>query len=349
MYKSAVRVVVAVLFSWLLVAAPAFADLTGDLSGTVTDSTGATVTGARVTIQNLNTGQTRVINTGDSGEFSAPQLEIGNYRITVEKDGFKSFSQNAVVRSGEKTRVDIGMQLGNVSESVVVESGAIPTLDVATAQVSNSINSDEAMALPNQARDPVIYATLSPGTAPVSINNPFLGAGSFNSNGSRGRANNITLDGVTATDISTTGESGAAFVQDAVAEVKVITNNFDAEFGRNSGSQVQILTKSGTNEFHGSLYDYFQNSGLGNARGYFTPEGGAVPKIVQNQGGATIGGPVIKNHTFFFASGEVDRTRGAGQTVIATVLTPAQAAAITNPTDAALFAANGSPTSPTVS
>ncbi len=102
-----------------------------------------------------------------------------------------------------------------------------------------------------------------------------------------------------------------------MAEVKVITNNFDAEFGRNSGSQVQILTKSGTNEFHGSLYDYFQNSGLGNARGYFTPEGGAVPKIVQNQGGATIGGPIIKNHTFFFASGEVDRTRGAGQTVIA--------------------------------
>ena len=347
MYKTAVRVVVAALFSLLLVVAPSFADLTGDLSGTITDSTGATVAAAKIAIKNLNTGQTRQITSNDAGEFSAPQLEIGTYRVTVEKDGFKSFTQDAVVRSGEKTRIDAQMQLGNVSESVVVESGAIPTLDVATAQVSNSINSDEAMALPNQARDPVIYATLSPGTAPVSINNPFLGAGSFNSNGSRGRANNITLDGVTATDISTTGESGAAFVQDAVAEVKVITNNFDAEFGRNSGSQVQILTRSGTNDFHGSLYDYFQNSGLGNARGYFTPEGGAVPKIVQNQGGATIGGPIIKNHTFFFASGEVDRTRGAGQTVIASVLTPAQAAAITDPTDAALFAANGSPTSPT--
>jgi hypothetical protein len=347
MLKTAARVVIAVFFSWLLVAAPALADLSGDLSGTVVDSTGATVSAAKVTIQNLNTGQSRTITTSDSGEFSAPQLEIGNYRITVEKDGFKTFTQNAVVRSGEKTRIDAQMTLGNVSESVVVESGAIPTLDVATAQVSNSINADEAMALPNQARDPVIYATLSPGTAPVSVNNPFLGAGSFNSNGSRGRSNNITLDGVTATDISTTGESGAAFVQDAVAEVKVITNNFDAEFGRNSGSQVQILTKGGTNEFHGSLYDYFQNSGLGNARGYFTPVGGPVPKLVQNQGGATIGGPIIKNHTFFFATGEVDRTRGAGQSVVANVLTPAQAAAITDPTDAALFAANGSPTSPT--
>jgi Carboxypeptidase regulatory-like domain len=347
MCKTAVRVVLAALFSLLLIVAPSFADLTGDLSGTVTDSTGATVSAAKITIKNLNTGQTREITTSDAGEFSAPQLEIGKYRITVTKDGFKSFEQDAVIRSGEKTRIDAQMQLGNVSESVVVESGAIPTLDVATAQVSNSINADEAMALPNQARDPVNYATLSPGTAPVSINNPFLGVGSFNSNGSRGRSNNITLDGVTATDISTTGESGSAMVQDAVAEVKVITNNFDAEFGRNSGSQVQILTKSGTNEYHGSVYDYIQNSGLGNARGYFTPEGGPVPKLVQNQGGVTFGAPVIKNHTFFFGSWEVDRTRGAGQSVIANVLTPGQAAGITNPTDATLFANNGSPTSPT--
>src|ERR1700743_521831 len=133
MYKTVARVVIAALFSWLLIVAPALADLTGDLSGTITDSTGATVSAARVTIQNINTGQTRVITSSDSGEFSAPQLEIGNYRISVEKDGFKSFTQNAVVRSGEKTRVDVQMQLGNVSESVVVESGAIQPPDVARA------------------------------------------------------------------------------------------------------------------------------------------------------------------------------------------------------------------------
>src|SRR5207237_6719002 len=128
--------------------------------------------------------QTSISTTSYAGEFSAQQLEIGSYSVSIEKDGFKSFSQNAVVRSGEKTRIDAQMQLGNVSESVVVESGAIPTLDVATAQVSNSINGQEALSLPNQARDPVNYATLSPGTAPVSINNPFIGVGSFNSNGS---------------------------------------------------------------------------------------------------------------------------------------------------------------------
>ena len=117
------RIVVAALFSLLLVIAPALADLTGDLSGTVTDSTGATVSAAKISIKNLNTGQIRIIITSDSGEFSAPQLEIGTYRVTIEKDGFKSFMQNAEVRSGEKTRIDAQMTLGNVSESVVVESG----------------------------------------------------------------------------------------------------------------------------------------------------------------------------------------------------------------------------------
>jgi Carboxypeptidase regulatory-like domain len=341
------KALAAIFFSLLLLAGSAFADLTGDISGTVTDATGAGVEGARVTIKNLNTGSKRQVESGPSGEYSAPQLEIGSYQVTIEKDGFKAFEQGFVVRSGEKTRVDAQLEIGKVTDTVVVESGAIPTLDVATAQISNSINEAEVLSLPNLARDPVIYATLSPGTVPVSVNNPFLGAGSFNSNGSRGRANNITLDGVTAADVSTTGESGAAFVQDSVAEVKVITNNFDAEFGRNSGSQVQIITKSGSNSYHGSAYDYFQNSGLGNARGYFTPPGGAVPKLVQNQGGVTFGAPIIKNKTFFYGSWEVDRTRGAGQTVIANVLTPTQAAGITDPSSAALFAANGAPTSPT--
>jgi hypothetical protein len=265
----------------------------------------------------------------------------------VEKDGFKAFAQQVVVRSGEKTRIDAVMQLGNVAESVTVESSATPTLDLATAQVSDSISEQVALALPNQARDPVVYATLSPGTVPVTKDNPFLGVGSFSSNGSRGRANNITLDGVTGTDISTTGEGGGLVLsQDAVSEVKVITNNFDAEFGRNSGSQVQILTKGGTNQYHGSAFWYYQNNDLGNARDFFDQTGRPAP-INQNQGGGTFGAPIYKDHTFFFGSGEVDRTRGAGATATATVLTPAQAAGITDPTTLALFKGYGSPSSAT--
>jgi len=331
---------------------PAFADLTGDLQGTVTDATGAGVANAMVTLKSLRTGATRVVMTSPAGEFSAPQMEIGDYSVTVEKDGFKSVTQNATVRSGEKTRVDPRLDVGSISERITVESGALPTLDVATAQISDSINAQEALALPNQARDPVAFATLSPGTVPVSKDNPFLGAGSFNSNGSRGRANNITLDGVTATDIATTGEGGGLVLsQDAVAEVKVITNNFDAEFGRNSGSQVQILSKGGTNEYHGSAYWYHQNSALGNARDYFvardpvTGKPGPVTPIIQNQGGVTFGAPIYKNHTFFFGTWEVDRTRGAGSSTVANVLTTAEAAGITDPTTAAIFKSDGSPSS----
>jgi hypothetical protein len=346
MMKSAARMGIAVAMVFMLAVA-AFADITGDIQGTVIDPAGATVSAAKVTIKNLSTGALRTVAANEAGEFSSPQMDIGSYQVTVEKDGFKTFTQTVVVRSGERTRIEAKLEVGNVTESVQVESSALPTLDVATAQVSESLNSQEVLSLPNLARDPVVFATLGPGTVPVSVNNPFLGAGSFNSNGSRGRANNISLDGVNAADISTTGESGAAFVQDSIAEVKVITNNFDAEFGRNSGSQVQLITKSGTNQYHGSAYDYFQNSGLGDARGYFTPPGGAVPKLVQNQGGVTFGGPILKDRTFFYGTWELERTAGAGQSVIANVLTPAQAAGITDPTSLALFNQFGAPTSPT--
>jgi hypothetical protein len=333
---------------------PVLADLTGDIQGSVLDESGSGIANAKVTIKNLGTGVTRVIMTNQAGEYSAPQMEIGDYQVTIEKDGFKKFTEAVLVRSGEKTRLDANMQIGGVNETVVVEAGALPTLDVATAQVSDSISAQEALALPNQARDPVVFATLSPGTVPVSKDNPFLGVGSFNSNGSRGRANNITLDGVTATDIATTGEGGGLVLsQDAVAEVKVITNNFDAEFGRNSGSQVQILSKGGTNEYHGSAYWYFQNNDLGNARDYFsgrdpvTGKPNPVTPIIQNQGGVTFGAPIYKNHTFFYGSWEVDKTRGAGSATVANVMTTAQAAGITDPTDLAIFNSDGSPSSAT--
>ncbi len=321
-----------------------FAGLTGDILGTVQDATGASVADARVTVKNVNTGSVRVVTTDQYGGYSVPQLDIGTYLVTVEKSGFKTFLQQAVVRDGEKTRVDAQLQIGSVSSTVTVEVSALPTLDVATAQVSDSLNAQEVLDLPNEARDPVVFATLSPGIVPVTADNPFLGAGSFNSNGSRGRADNITLDGVTAADISTTGESGAAMTQDDIQEVKVITNNFDAEFGRNSGSQVQLLTKSGTNRFHGEAYDYAQNTFFGNARNYFDTTGKATP-IIQDQGGFNVGGPVIKDHTFFYGSFEEDRTRGAGASVIAHVMTPTDAAAITDPTSKALFASDGSPQS----
>jgi hypothetical protein len=333
----------AVLLLSCLLTLPAFAALTGDIQGTVLDPSGARVTGAKITIKNLTTGAVKTVTSDQNGEFAALQLDLGQYQLTIEKAGLKTIQQTAVVRSAEKTRVDANMQLGNASETVNVEA-ATPTLDVATAQVSQSVDAVTALALPNQGRNPVQLATLSPGVVPVSANNPFLGTGSFNSNGSRGRANNITIDNITSSDISTTGSAElGTFTLDAIQEFKLITNNFDAEYGRNSGSQVQILTKSGGNSFHGDAFYFLQNRNW-NARNYFDTSGSPTP-IVQNVGGFTFGGPVLKNHTFFFGHWELDRTRGSGSTKVATVLTPAQVAGITDPTAAAIFKQEQVPTS----
>jgi hypothetical protein len=329
-----------------LSALPVFAALTGDISGTVTDPNGAVISGAKVTVKNVSTGAVRTVTTNDSGQFSVPQLELGTYDVSIEKGGFKTHSERALVRSGENTRMSAQLEIGTAGEVVTVEA-VTPTLDVATAQVSSSLDSAQVVTLPNQARDPVAFATLSPGIVPVSADNSsFLGTGSFNSNGSRGRANNITVDNIISSDLSTTGEAGTGtFVLDGVQEFKLISNNFDAEFGRNSGSQVQVLTKSGTNQYHGTAYIYHQNVFF-NARDFFAAPHGVTP-FVQNQGGFAAGGPIFKNHTFIFGHWELDKTRGGGGTAVANVLTPAQVAGITDPTSAALFAQYGSPNSAT--
>jgi hypothetical protein len=332
-----------------LVTPVAWAANTGDISGTVIDPNGAIVQGATVTITSKDTGAVRTATTNEFGEFSAPQLETGNYEISVSKAGFKLYKETAIVRSGENTRIAAQLPVGANSETVVVEGGVAPVLDVATAQISQSLSTEQVLALPNQGRDPVAYATLAPGTVPVSKDNPFLGTGSFNNNGSRGRSNNITVDGIIFSDLSTTGEAGlGTFSYDGVQEFKLISNNFDAEFGRNSGSQVQIITKNGTNNFHGSAYWFYQSDAF-NARDFFNKNAngtpGKVSRFTQNQGGFTFGGPIFKGHTYFFGSWELDKTRGSAASHTASVMSPTQAAGITDPASLALFQANGSPSS----
>lgn len=340
------------LFLAVAFSLPAVAANTGDISGTVIDPNGAVVTKAKITVVSVSTGAVREVLTNEYGQFSVPQLELGEYEVKVEARGFKVYAEKVTVRSGENTRVSAQVAVGPVGETVTVE-GTAQTLDVATAQVSESLGNATIVQLPNQARDPVVYATLSPGTVPVSKDNPFLGVGSFNNNGSRGRANNITVDGIISSDISTTGEAGlGTFSYDGVQEFKIINNNFDAEFGRNSGSQVQIITKAGGNQYHGSAYEFYQSDAffardfLNNTRADGTPGPGPVPRFTQNQGGFTFGGPLLpalRNHTFFFGHWELDKTRGSGSPQTAAVMTPAQAAAITDPTSLALFKAVGSP------
>jgi hypothetical protein len=340
----------AILLVLLFSALPLLAALTGDLQGTVLDVKGLAIADATVTIKNSGTGVTRSMKTNSAGEFSAQQLDIGPYELAIEKQGFATSKTQVVIRSGEITRLNFSLEVGSVTEVVSVEAGAEAFLDTANSQISTSISEQDVKNLPIINRDPLAFATLSPGISPVSKDNPFLGSGSFNANGQRGRANNITIDNAVASDISTTGGAGlGTFSLDEVQEFKLITDNFSAEFGRNSGAQLQLITKSGTNQYHGSVYEFHQDA-AGNARDFFDPintqhPNGTVTPVVNNLWGFVAGGPVVKDHLFVFGHYEGNKIRGAGSTSVANVLTPTQVAGITDPTSKALFQAVGAPTS----
>ncbi|HXJ05579.1 MAG TPA: carboxypeptidase regulatory-like domain-containing protein [Candidatus Acidoferrum sp.] len=343
-WKSGWRVL-AVAVVMLMVGLPLFAALTGDLQGTIFDPKGALIQDAKITITNEATGVAREVFTSANGDFSAQQLDIGTYKVKVEKTGFRTLSTKAAIRSGEQTRLNLTLELGQLAETVTVEGAVGPELDVSSAQISNSFSEKQVQDLPNFGRDPLAYATLTAGVVPVTKDNPFLGSGSYNSNGQRGRGNNITVDNITSTDISTTGSSETGtFSLDAVQEVKLITNNFSAEFGRNSGSQYQIITKGGTNNYHGTMYWSHQNAAL-NARDFFDTTGKATP-FIQNAWGFVAGGPVIKDHLFAFGHYEGIKNRGAGSSSAASVLKPTDVAGITDPTSLALFNGVGAPTDP---
>ena len=334
-----------------LVASIASAQITGEIRGMVLDSTGAAVITARVTAKNLETGFTRTQEVTDDGRFTFPLLPIGTFEVRAEASGFRVSLTQAVVRTGEISTVQFRLEVGQVTETVIV-TDIVSQLDMENAQIQNSVAGETIQELP-VGRNPNMFALMSPGIAPVSANNPFLGSGSFNSNGGRGRGNNITVDGITATDVSVTGTGGVLnplhFA--SLKEVKVITNNFSAEYGRNSSSQVLYITKNGTNDLHGELFEYFQNDKL-NARPFFD-QTGKTNISKKNYLGFEAGGPVYipkifdgRNKFFWHAAYQGDKVRGAGATRIANVPTPAMMAQISDPTSRALVEQYQLPSTP---
>ena len=192
--------------------------------------------------------------------------------MRAEAAGFRVSSTQAQVKTGEISTVQFRLEVGQVTETVTV-TDIVSQLDTENSQIQNSVVGQRIQDIPVN-RNPNLFALTAPGVAPVSANNPFLGSGSFNSNGGRGRGNNITVDGITATDVSVTGTGGplGPLNFSAIKEVKVITNNFSAEYGRNSSAQVMYITKNGTNMLRGELYEYLQNDKL-NARPFFDTTG----------------------------------------------------------------------------
>lgn len=336
---------------WLFASALS-AQITGDLRGTVSDASGAAVPKATITLTSDATKQSRKQITNAQGEFTFPLLQAGTYAVKAESSGFSVANTKAEVKAGEVAAVNFKLQVGAVTTEVEV-SGAVAKLDTENAQLQTSVVGAAVQEIP-VGRNPNLFALTAPGVAPVSANNPYLGSGSFNSNGGRGRGNNVTVDGVTATDVSVTGTGGplGPLNFSSIKEVQVITNNFSAEYGRNSSSQVLYITKGGTNDLHGEVYEYLQNNVL-NARSFFDRTGKASV-LKQNTYGFEVGGPVFipklfngRNRVFWHVDYEGLKTRGVGAAVIATVPTPTALAGVTDPTSKALIAQYSLPSSPT--
>jgi len=317
-------------------AVPSLAQITGDLVIRVNDSTNAVISGAKVAIRSTTQGFSRDVITDTSGTVRFSLLAVGDYAVRVESTGFNSLVTTASINSGAVKEIKVNLEVASVKSEIVVEESSV-TIATTSAQMQNSVESKAITQLPLQG-GPLALAGTMPGVTPVSVRNPFLGLGSYNSNGGRGRANNITIDNANASDVSTTGGAGIGTVPlDAIKEVNVIANNFSAEYGRNGSSQYQIITKSGTNDFHGRLFEFLRNDKL-NSRDYFDRTGKAST-LRDNQWGAAIGGRIYRDKLFYFGTYEQQKIRGSGGTRIAVVPTNAQVSGITNPAARALWAA----------
>jgi len=281
----------------------------GRVLGRVSDPTGAVLSGAKVTLTNEATNVSRNGLTNDSGDFSFVDVVPGTYTLQYELTGFKKNVQKSVIVDvNQVVTLNSTLQIGGSQETVEVTSEA-PQVDTTSTQLGAVINDRSVNELPLNTRDTYQFLQLQPGVQAQlgSSGTTFAGSddpGSVSVNGGRTRANNFSVNG---------GDANDQFVNtptieptpDAVEEFRVITNTFDAEYGRNSGSVVNVITKSGTNQFHGNVYEYFRNTIL-DARGY--PDT-TKPQLNQNQFGGTFGGPIRKDRTFFFLSYEGRRIR----------------------------------------
>ncbi|MBS1823985.1 MAG: carboxypeptidase regulatory-like domain-containing protein [Acidobacteria bacterium] len=322
----------------------AFGQITGDLQVLVSDPTQAVVVNAEVSIVHKETALGRKLGSGITGGARFSQLPLGSYQVKVEARGFANYTANALVSSGAVTTVKAQLEVQSTKQEVNVTEST-PAVNMLNAQLQTTVEAPEIVTLPIARTGVLGLAAVAPGVVPVSPRNPFLGIGSFNSNGGRGRGNNITIDNATATDTGVTGVAGLGTVPlDGIREFSLVTNTFSAEFGRNSSAQAQVLTKSGSNEFHGRLFEFFRNDKL-NSRDYFDRTGLTSPHR-DNNWGAVAGGRLVRDKLFWFGTYEQQRTGGEGGTRLAQVPRPDQVTGITDPTSKDLLAKMNVPTDP---
>ena len=307
------HVVVAVLLSFCY---PSRADVTGSILGTIRDTTDAVVPKAVVVATNVETNLSKETIADESGQFRFLALPVGKYRLTASSPGFQQFVTTGIeLNVNDQYRVDIKLQVGNVQQEVEVEANAV-RVETDTSQLGDVIETKKILALPLNGRSYVDLLGLQAGVAPatsesIQQDRPVSGglsAGNVSVNGQRETANAFLVNGG---DVSEGRNLGTAIIPnlDSISEFRLITNTFDAEYGRFSGSVMNAITKSGTNSFHGAVFEFLRNDKV-DARNFFDPTKGALRR---NQFGYAVGGPAIKNKLFWFTDYQGTReVRGAG-------------------------------------
>src|SRR5438093_5964265 len=281
--------------------------------GRVTDDTGAVVPGAMITITNTGTNESRTVVVNERGDYAIPQLAPGQYTLTAEYAGF-----NKVVRSGivletsQQARLDVVLKVGGLTEEVAV-SAAAPLVTTENATLGNVVDQKKIVKLPLNGRDYLQLAFMQPNVFATAQGSNLGFRGGLNVAGNSEIANQYLLDGIDNND-ETTNQPLHRPILDAVREFKVLTGTYSAEYGRQAGGQVIVTTQSGTNAFHGSVWEFHRNSAL-DARNFFAPQ---EPAFRRSQIGVRHGGPIKKDQTFFFAAYEGQR-RGQQEASLATV------------------------------
>src|SRR6266446_3742067 len=286
----------------LLIATTVSASPTVSIAGFVKDPSGAAITGAKLTLANVATNAKMEAVSDNNGGFQFLQLAPAVYSLVVESQGFKRVTeQNIVVQVDQITHLDVALEIGSVTQVVEVSSAATPLLETDRSKLSNVVDTQVISNMPLNARQYLDLALLTPGVLPSSTGTQ---GGGFNVAGARSQSNVFLLDGVSIIDTQINSALGNFRITDAVQEFAVQTSVATAEFGRGTGGQVSIVTKSGGNQFHGSAFEYLRNSVL-DAADFFTNKAGATKNpLHRNQYGGTIGGPILKNKMFFFGSYE---------------------------------------------
>jgi len=322
------------------------------LSGTVTDPSGAAVSGARISVKNLATGVARDLKTDVAGFYAVPNLFPGSYELTISAPGFATAVRTGITLTvGAQQVLNFTLQVGPTTQTITVTTEA-PIVELASSSISAVVNSTTVRELPLNGRSWADLATLQPGviaiqTQPNFTAGPARGGKGFGAqvtiSGARPQQNNYRLDGVSINDYSNGAPGsvlGGDLGVDAVQEFSVITSNVSAEYGRTSGGVINAITKSGTNQFHGSVYEFLRNSAL-DAKNYFDDPNSPIPPFRRNQFGASAEGPIRKDRTFIFGDYEAIR-QSKGITFTDTV--PSRAARGIGPNGQPTVAVvNGSP------